>query len=204
MILALTSVLISCCSLIISAITFWFTLLRKGNLKMTRPTFIAFGFDDANKKEPKIFLRTLLYSTARRPQIIENMFIKLHREKSFQTFNIWAYGNKELYRGSGICIPFEGFTYNHHFLLPKDQDKFEYFPGEYRMEVYASFESKKKSRLLYKAKMNITTQQAFELKQGNAFLYNDWDPNLQNYHSYIVKSPIKIDSYGLGLPFLKG
>lgn len=81
---------ISLFALVISAITAWLTLFRKGTLMMTRPTVIFFGPDGPPSQgaEVKIFLRTLLYSTAKRAQILENMYVTLRRRESVQTFNI--------------------------------------------------------------------------------------------------------------------
>jgi hypothetical protein len=49
---------ISIISLIISFWTFWLTRIRKGSLKMTRPSIICF-LGQNGKDEPKIFIRTL-------------------------------------------------------------------------------------------------------------------------------------------------
>jgi hypothetical protein len=69
----ITSIVISVIALAISATTAWLTLFRKGMVKMTQPTVIFFGPDGLGGT-PKIFLRTLLYSTSKRGQMVENMF----------------------------------------------------------------------------------------------------------------------------------
>jgi hypothetical protein len=97
------SILISVIALLVSLITLWLAQFQKGTIKMTRPTLIFFGFD-ASGKELKIFIRTLLYSTSERGQYIENMYIKLSRGKMAQDFNIWAYGDHKIIRGSGLFI----------------------------------------------------------------------------------------------------
>src|SRR5215210_1514775 len=112
------SIVISCLALTVSGITAWLTLFRKGAVKMTQPTVIFFGPDMDG--EPKVFLRTLLYCTAKRGQILESMFVRVRRFESSQTFNIWVYGDGPLARGSGLYVGQEGVTCNHHFLLPKD------------------------------------------------------------------------------------
>jgi len=95
---------------------------------MTQPTLVFFGPDGAGG-DPKVFLRTLLYSTAKRGQIVENMFVTLRRHESGQTFNIWVYGDGPLARGSGLFVGESGVTCNHHFLLPKDGTDFQWLPG---------------------------------------------------------------------------
>ncbi len=39
------AIIISCLTLVISAITAWLTLLQKGTVRMTQPTVIYFGPD---------------------------------------------------------------------------------------------------------------------------------------------------------------
>jgi hypothetical protein len=48
------------------------------------------------------------------------MFVRLHRGETRQNFNVWAYGDKNLNRGSGLFVPETGFPTNHYFLLPPD------------------------------------------------------------------------------------
>lgn len=108
------AIIISFLALAVSATTAWFTLFRKGTLRMTRPTVIFFGPDGPPGKVGglKIFLRTLLYSTAKRPHIVEGMYITLRRGESAQTFNVWVYGDEpdRLFRGSGLRVGEDGVT----------------------------------------------------------------------------------------------
>lgn len=85
------SKIIAITALCVSVTTLWLTLLRRGRIRMTQPTTFFFGPDGA-KGLPKVYLRTLLYSTGKRGQIVESMFVKLRRGESVQTFNIWVYG----------------------------------------------------------------------------------------------------------------
>ena len=104
------SVVVSTLALTISMVTAWLTLFRRGTVRMTRPTAIYFGADGSVDPSPKVYLRTLLYSTAKRGQIVESMFVKLRRGESIQTFNIWAYGEASLARGSGLYVGENGVT----------------------------------------------------------------------------------------------
>ncbi len=72
---------------------------------MTRPSVIFFGKDGDSSKAAKIFLRTLLYSTADKGQYIESVYVKLTRGDTVTTFNIWTYGEmKNIKRGSGLFV----------------------------------------------------------------------------------------------------
>ncbi|XZG71265.1 hypothetical protein ACTSKR_05200 [Chitinibacteraceae bacterium HSL-7] len=84
------SFLVSCLALAVSGITAWLTFFRKGRLLMTQPTTVFFGPDgsqfEGNKS--KVYLRTLLYSTAKRGYVLESLHASLQRGESKQNFNI--------------------------------------------------------------------------------------------------------------------
>lgn len=56
------SIVISVSALVVSVTTAWLTLFRRGTIRMTQPTLVYFGPDGLGGG-PKVFLRTLLYST---------------------------------------------------------------------------------------------------------------------------------------------
>jgi len=183
------SVTIAVVSLIISLTTAWLTFFRRGTARMTQPTVIFFGHDGLGGVQ-KVFLRTLLYSTSKRGQMIENLFVKLHRGESVQTFNIWVYGENSLVRGSGLYIGEDGIAHNHHFLLPKDGSNYDFLPGDYTIEVYAAFVNRKKTALLFKTRVTLTPQQGAKLKEGDAGVYFDWGPDSKTYHSHVDIYPM--------------
>ena len=135
------SLTISVLALFISALTGWLTLLRRGTVLMTWPTVIYFGPDGGSEKGTrpglKIYLRTLLYATSRRGRIVEGMYVRVRRRETIQNFNVWVYGEQNLHRGSGLFVPENGFSSNHHFLLPEDGTEFRFLAGEYLIDVHA-------------------------------------------------------------------
>jgi hypothetical protein len=48
-------IVISALALAVSVMTAWFTLLRKGTVKMTQPTVIYFGADGGPRPDYKVF-----------------------------------------------------------------------------------------------------------------------------------------------------
>src|SRR5882762_6140076 len=107
--------------------TAWLTFFRKGKLMMTQPTVVFFGPDGSrfDSDKNKIYLRTLLYSTAKRGQVLESLHVSLQRNESKQNFSIWVYGEKgNLKRSSGLFVAQEGVTFDHHFLLSNDGANF--------------------------------------------------------------------------------
>ena len=158
---------------------------------MTQPTIIFFG-PDGTSGPPKVFLRTLLFSTAKKGQIVENMYVKLQRGETTQNFNIWVYGDKDsLARGSGIFVSREGIASNHHFLLPKDGTVYEFLPGEYVFTVFASLLGKKRPVLLLTQRLYLSKEFADELNKEKSGIYFDWGPDSKSYHSHLDKNPNK-------------
>jgi hypothetical protein len=182
------SVAISILALIVSGITAWLIFFRKGQLLMTQPTVIFFGPDGSKYDEVKnkVYLRTLLYSSAKRGQVIESMHISLSRNETKQNFNIWVYGeNGNLMRGSGLFIPQEGVAFNHHFLLPADGANFQFKAGSYKLIVFATLVGSQNPIELTSINLQITEFQASQLSSTpNTGIYFDWGPDQQNYHSH--------------------
>lgn len=188
------SIFISSLALVISGLTFWLTYMRKGTIKMTQPTLIYWGNDGVDYKSPKIFLRTLLYSTSKKGQVVENFYVKMKRGESIQNFNIWVYGNDRLDRGSGLFVGEEGVTFNHHFLLPKDGTDFIFLAGEYTMEVYCNLVGSKTSICLQKIHLTLAEQEARKLDNIRMGLYFDWGPDAKEYLKFVEeRPPIKLN-----------
>ncbi len=183
---------ISVLALVVSGVTAWLTFFRKGELKMTQPTLVFFGPDGGPPREGKnkIFLRTLLYSTAKRGQVVESLHVAMQRGESKQNFNIWVYGEKnDLKRGSGIYVPQEGVTFNHHFLLPKDGADFAFRAGNYRLTMFAKLAGARAPRELLTISLTVSDAHGIALSSPENGIYFDWGPDLQDYHAHIDSKP---------------
>ncbi len=186
------SFIISCLAILISGVTAWLNFFRKGKLVMTQPTVIFFGPDGSKfeSSKNKIYLRTLLYSTAKRGQVLESLHISLHRNESKQNFNIWVYGEKgDLKRGSGLFVPQEGVCFDHHFLLPEDGANFNFHAGTYTLAVVAKLVGESTTHELASITLSITEAQALRLVEPSSGIYFDWGPDQQSYHSHIETKP---------------
>lgn len=136
-IIALLGVVISVISLSVSVVAFWFTWLKRGRLSMTKPTVIFFGYDSVPRL-PKIFLRTLLYSTSARGQVVEAMYVKLCQKGPEQIFSFWGYGEtNKLTAGSGLFVGQTGIALNHHFVLSVQHTGYQFVDGQYSIIVFA-------------------------------------------------------------------
>lgn len=159
---------------------------------MTQPTVVFFGPDGSSfeSQDNKIYIRTLLYSTAPRGTVVESLHLSVKREETRQNFNIWVYGKRgELFRGSGLFVSREGVTLDHHFLLPKDGSVFQFLMGQYKLVVFAKLVRQKQPRPLCEIKLTVDQAQAELLKKRNCGLYFDWGPDQQRYHGHIDNRP---------------
>jgi hypothetical protein len=182
------SFFISVLALSVSAITAWLTFFRKGALKMTRPTTIAFLPPGANTEgRSQVLVRTLFYSSAKRGQIVESLHLTLRRGESKQNFSIWVYGAKEdLRRGSGLFVPQEGVTHDHYFLMPNDGSAFEFHAGEYIVTVFARLVGAHAPTELMTLGVSVSETQATTLRQPNIRIHFDWGAERQSYYGHLV------------------
>jgi hypothetical protein len=180
-----TPIAISILALIVSGTTLWLSHLRRGKLKMTKPTVIFFGPDGGEHGISKLFLRTLLYSTAKRGVVLENLYVRLRRGETQQNFNIWVYGEKDLVRGSGLFIGQEGVATNHHFLTPSDVGNFDFVAGDYQLDVFGKTVGQDRVHLLTSIDLRIDSGEAEKLKKPDHGIYFDWGPDAGRYQTKI-------------------
>lgn len=188
------SIAISGLALAVSASTAWLNHLRRGTVKMTRPTQIFFGEDvssrDGHNRSPKIYLRALLFATAARGRVIESMHVCIQGGISRKTFNIWVYGQRDgLVRGSGVFVPQTGVEANHHFLVSPDDATFEFVAGRYSIEVYAHLLGDRRQRLLFSHVLDVTSESAKRMSVYRDGLYFDWASDLSRYVPHIEPYP---------------
>ena len=188
---------ISVLALTLSALTAWLTLFRQGTVKMTQPTVIYFGPDSRRPTSeiahPKIYLRTLLFSTSKRGRVIESMHVALARNETHQNFNIWVYGDEKLVRGSGLFVGETGVATSHHFLAPKDGHDFRFTEGHYKLDVFAHLLGDRKKTPLFSQAVEISRDLAASLAERDTGLYFDWGPDSSRYLPHIEKRPPSSD-----------
>ncbi|HEY3026363.1 MAG TPA: hypothetical protein VGJ55_09465 [Pyrinomonadaceae bacterium] len=167
-------------SLVISASTAWLTLFKRGRLRMTRPNIIGFAKDGFT---PKLFLRFLLHSTARRGNLVEDMYVILVKGSDKVTLSIWGYGDSQqsLVRGSGLFVGPAGVAVNHHFIARSESDSIVE-AGPCVIQVYASIAGKRRNQLLYSVELNIEDNHAREINSGNQGMLYDWDAESRQYY----------------------
>jgi len=167
---------------------------------MTQPTVVFFGPDGgtpSRQPRPKVFLRSLLFSTSKRGPVIESLHVRLSRGETRQNFNIWVYGDHDkLLRGSGLFVGETGIATNHHFLLPEDAPKYTFTPGTYIVELFARTLGEKTHRLLFSHAFEVTEPLSKALEEPVCGLYFDWGPDSARYLPHIDRRtlPARDDS----------
>jgi hypothetical protein len=191
------TIAISGLALVVSALNAWLTLFRRGTVKMTQPTVIFFGPDKPTEDGgslPKVYLRTLLFSTSKRGRVLQSMHVSLRRNETVQNFNIWVHGDDKLVRGSGLFVGETGLAANHHFLTPKDGNAFKFVQGRYRLEVYAHLLGDKEAHLLFSQELEIAPETAAQLAEPGIGLYFDWGPDSSRYLTHVETRPPSLDA----------
>lgn len=166
------SIPISVLSLAISLGTFWLAFIDRGRLKMTKPTIVFFGFDTVPKVTPKVFLRTLLYSTATRGQVVDGMYVRVRHADDERIFSFWSYGETEkLSPGSGLYVSRAGMAANHHFVLSVHEPTYQFRPGPYEIDVLADVVGRRESVKLATIKLMLSEEFAAALGRQEGVLF---------------------------------
>jgi hypothetical protein len=144
---------------------------------------------ESPKGTPKLFLRTLLFTTGTKGRVIENMFLKIHQEYGSYKFDFWGHTeNGKLTLGSGLFVGAMGIVCDHHFNPGKELSDFLFVSGEYRVEVFATIVGQKKPERLMQLTFVVDGQQAAELIQiPMRELYLLWNAETRNYEGHVER-----------------
>lgn len=190
---------LSVAALVISLVTAWATMWRRGRIYMTQPALVCFIIERRSTSEsvslhPKIYLRTLLFSSGKRGNIVESMYVRLRRGDTVQTFNVWVLGERDLARGSGLYVGENGITCNHHFLLPPDGTEFVFREGEYTLEVFATLFRRGRPIKLHESRLTIREKDAVAIAGGREDVLYSWSPESGRYLTHAEPARRRTDS----------
>ncbi len=90
-------------------------------------------------------------------------------------------------RGSGIYIGQDGVVCDHHFLLPKDCNSYEFSPGSYNIEIYFLILGLKKYFLVKTLKLTLSHKHVKDIREGKMIFF-DWAPNTKTYYASVHDS----------------
>jgi hypothetical protein len=176
------SPVVSVVALLVSLFTAWFTIFRRGTVRSTHPAFISFSYDFTTGKEPwaKVFVRTLLFSTGKRGQFIESLFLRVKEGSRSTEFSFWGYGDKDLIRGSGLFVPESGLVTNHHF-NPISRTPFLFSAGKYQLELVAKLVGQSSLISLFSVELEVQNSPFSTPVSPDAAVYFNWSAEQAQY-----------------------
>jgi hypothetical protein len=183
------SPVISALALGVSLFTAWYTILRRGTVRCTHPSFLAFRYDfvDKNVPQAKIFLRALLFSSGKRGHVIESLFLRVREGERSSEFSFWGHGDKELVRGSGLFVPEAGVVCNHHFNPIDSEQLFRFSGGTYSLELVAKLVGREPLVSLWRGKLDIPTGVLDPTIARETAMYFSWSPERRLYLGSVEK-----------------
>jgi hypothetical protein len=72
-------------------------------------------------------------------------------------------------------------------VLPKDGTRYEFLPGEYSLEIFASLVGQRRPVQLAAIPLNLTVEHAKALKNADENVYFNWWPDSGRYHAHVVR-----------------
>ena len=188
---------VSIVALAVSLFTLWFSVIRRGRVCSTHPSFVAFRYDFVGKKVPqaKIFLRSLLYSTGKRGHVVESLFLRVAEGRRRAEFSFWGHGDKDLVRGSGLFVPESGVATNHHF-NPIDADElFLFSGGTYSLELVAKLVGRKRVTSLWKVTLEMPERAFDKSIARETAIFFSWSPEQGRYIASVEKRSEHIHAF---------
>jgi hypothetical protein len=149
---------------------------------MTQPTLLCLKRESPSGR-PKIFLRTCLFTTGTKGQVVENMFFRVQQAYGTSLFDFWGHTESgKLTLGSGLFVGPTGVASDHHFNPRIGRDDFLFGDGNYRIEVFATVIGRDKAQKLMDLNFTVDGQQAAELVQiPTRELFLSWNPERRSY-----------------------
>ena len=172
--LEIIALIFSGVAIAISLLTFYFSQLRKGKVKLSKPNQIWFGLPDLSKKRRgHILIKSVLYSTGSQGQIIERLYAKLDTNNSSKEFSGWVIGKQsDTYKPGGMKISKEGYVGDHHFIHPKDGTSYSFKTGDYLLRIFAKIAGKETDVLLQKINLEIPVNFSKNLSTAKGVYFN--------------------------------
>ncbi len=181
----------------VSLFNLWTTHLRRGRVCMTPPTLVYIG-RDGDENRHKIHLRTLLFSTSVRGNVIESLYLVVHQQVMnghlSQVFDYWAYGEiGKLSVGGGLYVGQSGIATNHHFVLSRRApQEYAWWSAPCQIQVFARVRGQSTPHLLHEIKFDITYEHAGLLAQVlDIGVFYEWSSDTADYAGHAEKRPVR-------------
>jgi hypothetical protein len=180
------SIVLSVLALTVSATTAWLTLFHRGTIRMTAPSMVVFAYDGEGAPghlDPKVMVRTLLFSTGAQGHAVETLFLRLRHGGSEHLFPVWgiATAGDDLDRGGGLFVGKSGVAGWHYLVSSGATRGFKFTAGEYDVAVLARTIGRKKAVMLWSEYVTLPDAASPTRHDGVDQVWFDRDPDSGTY-----------------------
>lgn len=162
---------------------------------MTTPSMIAFGYDQrgsTGEHDPKILVRTLLFSTGERGHVIDTLFAYVRHGDVEDVFPVWGYdADSSLVRGGGLFVSKTGVTAWHHFIALEGGRGLRFTSGTYEIEVRARIHGSRLPVTLWSTVVSIPEAAAPGRHDGSDQVWIDRDPQSDEWQPRLESRPTR-------------
>lgn len=142
-------------------------------------------------ESPKIVIRSMLFSTAHRGNVVESMHATLQRETMTLTLAFWGYGESTvLQRGGGLYVGREGIALYQHFTTLPANYAHRFYPGPHTIRFFASELGKNGPQCLIEEKIELTEEMVKLLNEKSGGIMFNWHPQDSRYLPDTKRQPI--------------
>lgn len=167
-------------------------------IRMTVPSMVAFAYDGRGVRgelDPKVMVRTLLFSTGAQGHAIETLFLRLRRGGSEHVFPVWGVATDKLDRGGGLFVGKNGVTAWHHFVVSLGPARdFEFSTGTYELEIWARTDGLNGAVKLWAAELYLPANVSPSRHDGSEQVWFNRDPESGGFLARLEsRGPIEME-----------
>ncbi|HWK03799.1 MAG TPA: hypothetical protein VNS58_09210 [Puia sp.] len=161
-----------------------------GRIRMTDPQEIRFGHHNNGRQSIRVGILTLVYVKLHNGRYISNIYVRLQREETIQTFPICYIGEHEWVRAGPAYIGDQDKQQYYHFLLPDEGSNYSFKEGKYLLEVFVQIKNKS-TRRIFKQHFSLSPEIARQMNRKKGDIVFRWLPGSKEYVSNIDSSQVK-------------
>ena len=147
---------------------------------MTVPSMVVFAYDGRGVRgalDPKVMVRSLLFSTGAQGHAVETLFLRLWQDGSEYVFPVWGLATDKLERGGGLFVGKTGLTAWHHFVFSSGSgQEFEFGAGTYELQIWARTNDLNGTVKLWGTELNLAASASPTRHDGSEQVWFNRDP----------------------------
>ena len=183
------AIAISILALSVSVFNLWLTWFHRGTIRMTVPSMVVFAYDrrgEPGRVDPKVMVRTLLFTTGAQGHAIETLFLRLRHDGSERVFPVWGLATDKLDAGGGLFVGKTGVTAWHHFVASEAARAFQFKPGHYELDICVRVDGRSRSAKLWTAAVSLPDTASMSCHDGSEQVWFDRNPESGDFQPRIA------------------